>query len=179
MYIPLNSYIFSKTSKVKVGLLTHFFGKSLFEIYKFEDKIAKPILLTNTPLGCLLDTGSPTVFNTCRWVRLPLSDSVEPEWSWISPREARLEAAERMIHNHEAETWWVQAIHWKLWREVTFHSFEPTVLIAVLEYLCALASLRSQRSKVLCTSLEITFWCRVVPFTLPFKIPCSGPRHPK
>ena len=47
MYIPLNSYIFSKTSKVKVGLLTHFFGKSLFEIYKFEDKIAKPILLTN------------------------------------------------------------------------------------------------------------------------------------
>ena len=103
MYIPLNSYIFSKTSKVKVGLLTHFFGKSLVEIYKLEDKIAKPILLTNTPLGCLKETGSPTVSNTCRWVRLPLSDSVEPEWSWISPREARLEAAERMIHNHEAE----------------------------------------------------------------------------
>ena len=36
---------FSKTSKVKVGLLTHFFGKILFEIYNFEDKIAKPILI--------------------------------------------------------------------------------------------------------------------------------------
>ena len=33
--------------------------------------------------------------------RLPLAKSIEPEWSWISARDARLEAAERIIHNHE------------------------------------------------------------------------------
>jgi hypothetical protein len=33
--------------------------------------------------------------------RLPLAESIEPEWSWISARDARLEAAERIIHNHE------------------------------------------------------------------------------
>ncbi|CAK8989347.1 unnamed protein product [Durusdinium trenchii] len=34
--------------------------------------------------------------------KLPLKTSVEPEWSWISSRDARHEAAERLIHNHEA-----------------------------------------------------------------------------
>ncbi|CAJ1330425.1 unnamed protein product, partial [Effrenium voratum] len=34
--------------------------------------------------------------------QLPLQPGVEPEWSWISPRQARQEAAERLIHNHEA-----------------------------------------------------------------------------
>ena len=35
-------------------------------------------------------------------LRLPLNDGIEPEWSWISPKQARLEAVERLLHNHEA-----------------------------------------------------------------------------
>lgn len=35
--------------------------------------------------------------------KLPLqADPIEPEWSWISSAEARREAAERLINNHEA-----------------------------------------------------------------------------
>jgi len=35
--------------------------------------------------------------------KLPLqADLIEPEWSWISSAEARREAAERLINNHEA-----------------------------------------------------------------------------
>ena len=54
--------------------------------------------------GCQAESGGEAIRRAIDggdW-QLPLSDSVEPEWSWISPREARLEAAERMIHNHEA-----------------------------------------------------------------------------
>ena len=34
--------------------------------------------------------------------RLPLQDGIEPEWSWISSKQARLEAVERLLHNHDA-----------------------------------------------------------------------------
>lgn len=54
--------------------------------------------------GCQAESGGEGVRKAIDggdW-QLPLTESIEPEWSWISPREARLEAAELILHNHEA-----------------------------------------------------------------------------